>query len=74
MRPFPGTPSVPPGAFYLRGSWTIGELLRASAEIWSDLADIEEDEGVALGYRAIAADLEQYACALENSAPSKVIC
>jgi len=67
-RPFPGAPAVRPGAFELNGPWTISALLRASAEVWMDLADIEDDEGIAVGYRAMARDLDLYATALQNAA------
>ncbi len=64
-RPFPGAPAVPAGAFTLEGSATIGDLLLASAEVWNDLADVEDDHGIAAGYRAMASDLQQYARALD---------
>jgi hypothetical protein len=66
-RPFPGAQAIPAGAFHLEGSWTMVELLKASAEVWRDLADVEPDDGIADGYRAMARDLERYASALESA-------
>lgn len=67
-RPCPGAPAIPAGAFQLHGSWTVYELLRASAEVWRDLAEVEDDESTAEGFLAMATDLEQYARALETRA------
>jgi hypothetical protein len=51
-------------SFETRASWTIIELIQASAEVWRDLADVEDDSQIADGFRAMASDLERYAAAL----------
>lgn len=50
--------------FEPRGSWTIVALIEASAEMWGDLADVEDDASIAEGYRAMSADLSRFARAL----------
>ena len=54
-------PAIPAGAFALEGCWTISDLIRVSAEVWQDLADVEDDLAIAAGYRSMARDLEKLA-------------
>jgi hypothetical protein len=55
----------PPSTFKPEGSWTLVELIQASAEVWMDLAEVEPDASIADGYRAMARDLDRYADMLE---------
>jgi hypothetical protein len=64
---FLGTPAIQPGAIELSGAWTISALVRASAEVWGDLAAVEDDPAIADGYRAMARDLAAFARALEQA-------
>jgi hypothetical protein len=57
--------TLQPVGFEPEGSWTLVELVEASAEVWEDLADEEADVFIAAGYRAMAKDLARFAAMLD---------
>lgn len=55
-------------AFKTQGTWTMPELMQASADVWIDLADVEDDASIADGYRKMADDLRRLAVLLDRPA------
>jgi hypothetical protein len=63
--PRPAPPRPRANRLSTHGPWDMAELVRASAEVWVDLADVEDDQAMASAFRIMALDLEQLAQLLD---------
>ncbi|MBV8166113.1 MAG: hypothetical protein JO021_04920 [Alphaproteobacteria bacterium] len=63
-----GTRPTLQSTFRTRGQWSMPELVRASADVWVELAEAEDDASIATDYRTMASDLRQLAQLLDSPA------